>query len=141
MAFVQTRPIFIHHPVVTQTDIPATANTSRDGTGTITTIYTADSASNGSLVETIKFVATGTTSAGLINLFRKAGGAGTWKFIGQLAVAAATPSATVAAAEAFVTGLDMPLRLNANDTLGAAPTQANAFSALVLGGPLTNSDS
>lgn len=140
MALVQTKPIFIHHPVVTQTDIPATANTNRDGTGTVTQIYAADSAANGSLVEVIKFIATGTTSTGYINVFRKAGGSGSWKFIAQLAVTGATPSATAAATEATLTGLDMPMRLGQNDTLGAAPTQANAYSAIVAGGPLTNSD-
>jgi hypothetical protein len=140
MALVQTKPVFIHHPVVTQTDIPATANTNRDGTGTITTIYTADAGAFGSLVEVIRYLATGSTSAGYLNLFRKAGGAGSWKFIGQVAIAAATPSATVAAADASYVGLDMPMRLNANDTLGAAPTQANTFSAFVQGGPLTNTD-
>ena len=108
---------------------------------TITNIYTANAAVNGSLVEVIKFIATATTSAGFIRLYRSAGGGASWKLIGQVAVAAFTPSATVQTAEAFYTGIDMPLRLNAGDTLGAAPTQANAFSCFVQGGPLVNSDS
>lgn len=133
-------PVYVHHPETTRTDIPATANTNLDGTGTITNIYTANAAVNGSLVEVIKFIATASNSAGYIRLYRSAGGGTSWKLIGQVAVAAFTPSATVATAESFYVGLDMPLRLNAGDTLGAAPTQANSFSCLVLGGPLVNSD-
>lgn len=134
-------PVYVHHPEVTRSDIPATANTNLDGTGTITNIYTANAAVNGSLVEVIKFIATVTTTAGFIRLYRSAGGGSTWKLIGQVAVAAFTPSSTVQTAEVFYTGLDMPLRLNAADTLGAAPTKAESFSCLVLGGPLVNSDS
>lgn len=133
-------PVYVHHPEVTRTDIPATANTNLDGTGTITNIYTANAAVNGSLVEVIKFIATGTTTAGYIRIYRSAGGGTTWKLIAQLAVSAFVPSATVATFEGYVTGLDMPLRLNAGDTLGAAPTKAESFSCVVQGGPLVNSD-
>lgn len=140
MSLMNRQPIFVHHPVTTQTAIPNTANTNRDGTGTITQIYAADATVGGSLVEVIRFIAQGTTTAGIINLFRKAAGAGNWMFIGQVDIAAATPSATVKAADAFYAGADMPLRLAANDTLGAAPTKAEAFNSIVQGGPLTNSD-
>lgn len=134
-------PIYVHHPVTTVTAIPATANTNRDGTGTITAIYTADTAVNGSLVEVIKFIAKAASAISTINLFRSTDAGVTWSFIGQTALRTAiTPSATVIADEVFYTGLDMPMRLNASDKLGAAPTTANAYTCMVQGGPLANSD-
>ncbi len=134
-------PVYVHHPVVTVTDVPATANTNRDGTGTITAIYTADTAVNGSLVEVIKFIAKAASAVSTINLFRSIDGGTTWKFIGQTPLRTViSPSATVLADEVFYTGLDMPMRLNASDKLGAAPTTANAYTCMVQGGPLANSD-
>jgi len=143
MTIANVNPIFVHHPVVTQSSLPATTvNTARDGSGTITTIYTADSAVNGSLVECIHFIGQGTTTTGIVNLFRKAGGTGSFVFVGQVSYTGTTPSATVAAADFFYTGSDMPMRLGTNDLLGAATTQSNtaAITALVQGGPLVNSD-
>lgn len=141
MTIANVNPIFVHHPVVTMTACPATANTNRDGTGTITAIYTADSAVNGSLVEVVKWIGAGTTTAGIVNLFRSTDGGTTWIFIGQCATTGATPSATVKADEGYFTGSDIPLRLNANDKLGFAPTKAEAYNVIVQGGPLVNSDS
>jgi hypothetical protein len=134
-------PTYVHHPVTTTTACPATANTNRDGTGTITTIYTADAAVNGSLVEVIKFNAVAASAVSVLNLFRSVDGGSTWKWIGQSSVRTViTPSATVASDEGYFTGLDMPLRLNASDKLGFAPTTANAYNVTVQGGPLVNSD-
>lgn len=134
-------PVYVHHPVVTTTACPATANTNRDGTGTITTIYTADAAVNGSLVEVIKFIAVAASAVSVLNLFRSTDAGATWKWIAQSSVRTViTPSATVAADEGYFTGLDMPLRLNASDKLGFAPTTANAYNVTVQGGPLANSD-
>lgn len=142
MTVANTKPCFVHHPVTTMTSIPATANTNRDGTGTITAIYTADTAVNGSLVEVIKFIAVAASAVSTINLFRSTDGGTTWKFIGQTPLRSAiSPSATVLADEVYYTGLDMPMRLNASDKLGAAPTTANAYTCIVQGGPLANSDS
>lgn len=141
MTFAQTKPVFVHHPVTTMTVCPATANTNRDGTGTITAIYTADTAANGSLVEVIHFIAVGVSAVSTLNLYRSTDGGSTWKLIGQTALRTViTPSATVIADEVFYTGLDMPIRLNASDKLGMAPTTANAYNAIVQGGPLVNSD-
>lgn len=134
-------PVYVHHPVVTTTVCPATANTNRDGTGTITTIYTADAAVNGSLVEVIHFIAAAASAVSVLNLFRSTDAGATWKWIGQSALRTViTPSATVVADEGYFTGLNMPLRLNASDKLGFAPTTANAYNVTVQGGPLVNSD-
>ncbi len=143
MTTANTKPTFVHHPVTAMTAIPATANTNRDGTGTITAIYTADTAVNGSLIEVIKFIATGNTANAIVNLYRSIDAGSTWKFIGQVqgSTASVTVGTTTKADEFYYTGLDMPMRLNASDKLGAAPTVAQAYTAIVQGGPLANSDS
>ena len=72
----------------------ATANTNRDGSGTIGTIFTAD-ATDGSVVENVDICATGTTTAGVVRLFIHNGTAAfLWK---EVLVGAITPSASVAA--------------------------------------------
>jgi hypothetical protein len=144
MTIANTKPAFMHHPAVTMTACPATANTNRDGTGTITAIYTADTAVNGSIVQSIKAIAIAASAVSALNLFRSTDAGVTWKFVGQLGGpalrTAITPSATVLADECYYTGLDMPMLLNASDKLGFAPTTANAYNVFVQGGPLVNSD-
>jgi hypothetical protein len=70
----------------------ATANTNRDGTGTIGTIFTAGS--NGSVIERVDITATGNTTAGVVRLYVHNGStAFLWK---EILVGAITPSTTVA---------------------------------------------
>jgi hypothetical protein len=69
----------------------STANTNRDGTGTITSVFTAGA--NGSRVERIEIKANATTTAGMVRLFRKKG-AGAWKLWREYAITAVTPSAS-----------------------------------------------
>lgn len=52
----------------------ATANTAKDGTGTVVTIFTADS-TNGGFVEKIKARATGTNTASVLRVFINNGSA------------------------------------------------------------------
>ena len=69
----------------------STANTNRDGTGTIATVLTAGS--NGSRIDDIWISATGTTTAGVIRLFLHDGtNARLWQ---EILVTAITPSTTV----------------------------------------------
>jgi hypothetical protein len=69
----------------------STANTGRDGTGTIGTILTAGS--NGTIVDHIDMNAIGTTTAGVVRIFiHNASAAFLWK---EVLVTAITPSATV----------------------------------------------
>ena len=71
----------------------STANTNRDGTGTLGTVYTAGSA--GSRHEKITVEATGTTTAGMVRIYISTDG-GTNKYLyDEFAIAAITPSATV----------------------------------------------
>ncbi len=78
-----------------------TANTARDGTGPVGTVYTAPGTVNtpgageGATVESITVMATGTTTAGMVRLYRTSA-SGT-DVIRELAVTAITPAATVKA--------------------------------------------
>ena len=68
-----------------------TANTNRNGTGTIATIFTGGS--SGSRIDDISIVATGTTTAGVVRLFLNDG---TTSYLWQeILVTAITPSTTV----------------------------------------------
>ena len=68
-----------------------TANTNRNGTGTIATIFTGGT--NGSRIDDISIVATGTTTAGVVRLFLNDG---TTSYLWQeILVTAITPSTTV----------------------------------------------
>lgn len=68
-----------------------TANTNRDGTGTITTVLTA--AASGTRIDDIYMVATGTTTAGVIRLFVHDGTNA--RLLSETLVTAITPSTTV----------------------------------------------
>lgn len=127
-------PIFASTaPRVTVTALPATANTNRDGTGTVTSIYTSAD-TNGTNVYDI--IATNqTNNAEDVSLYYKPSGGGTWIFIGNLLIAAATYSATVASgqASAGTRASGMPVQvLNNGDQLGAAPYGANLVNIEVL---------
>lgn len=69
----------------------STANTNRDGTGTIGTVLTAGS--NGTKITEVVATATGTTTAGMIRLYLHDGT--NTRLFDEFAVAAVTPSASV----------------------------------------------
>ena len=76
----------------------STANTNRDGTGTIATLYTATAAASGgvgAIVQSITVCATSTTTAGMIRIYRHNGT--TFFMIREIAVSALTPSETIKA--------------------------------------------
>ena len=71
----------------------STANTNRDGTGTIVNLFTAGA--NGSRIERITVCATGTTTAGMIRFYLFDGtNTDLWR---EVPVTAITPSGTVIA--------------------------------------------
>lgn len=111
--------------------IAATANTARDGSGTVATILTAGS--GGTRVERIKFKATGTTTAGMLRLYADNGTIKT--LLEEIPVSAITPSATIETWEGEILFGDAePLVLPTGWTLKAAPHNAEAFVALVVAG-------
>jgi hypothetical protein len=85
-----TNPSFAATPRLASVNI-ATANTNRDGTGTVATLITGVSA--GTRVSEIVIKARATTTAGQVRVFLHDGT--TFYFFDEIAVAAATVSASV----------------------------------------------
>lgn len=113
----------------------STANTNRDGSGTIGTIFTAD-ATDGSIVDSVTIAATGTTTAGVVRLFVHNGSAAF--LLAEILVPAITPSTSVAA---FRRVLDFsqagnPLYLPAGWSLRASTHNAETFNVHAFGSDL-----
>lgn len=112
----------------------STANTNRDGTGTIGTVFTAGA--NGSRIDMIDLQATGTTTAGMIRLFVHNG---TNAFLlGEVPVLANTPSGTVPAWTAQLNANTMtqllPIVLPTGWSLRASTHNAEEFNVIAFGG-------
>lgn len=104
----------------------SSANTNRDGTGTIGTVFTAAAA--GSRIDDITITATGTTTAGVVRLFLHDGSnARLWK---EILVTAVTPSTTVASWTAELSDLALVLA-DDNWSLRASTHNAEAFNVCV----------
>lgn len=112
----------------------STANTARNGTGTIATIFTAGA--SGSRIERVVVVAQGTTTAGMIRLFIH-DGTTAWLY-DEIPVSAITPSGTVpsfsATLQAFSNPDLMPLTLPTGYSLRAATNNAETFNVIAVGG-------
>jgi hypothetical protein len=103
----------------------STANTARDGTGTLATIFTAGS--SGSRIDDIKIQATGTTTAGAVRLFLHDGTNA--RLYDEILVPAITPSTTV---EAFsATLVNQAIVLPNGWSLRASTNNAETFNVLV----------
>jgi hypothetical protein len=102
-----------------------TANTARDGTGTLATVFTAGA--SGSRIDDITITATGTTTAGMVRLFLHDGTtARLWR---EVAVSAITPSATVSPFSSLLGNL--ALVLQTGWSLRASTHNAETFNVLV----------
>ncbi len=112
----------------------STANTNRDGTGTIGTIFTAGA--SGSRIDAINIKATGTTTAGMIRLFIHDGTNA--RLLTEVPVTAITPSGTLPSWEAQLNTNTMtqvlPLVLPTGYSLRAATNNAETFNVIALGG-------
>ena len=129
---VNTTPIFVgvlRNGAVTI----STANTNRDGTGTVGTVFTAGAF--GSRIDRVTLTAKVTTTAGLIRLFVYDGA--TYFLWKEVAVAAITPSGTVAAFtyELLSTDGAQPLLVLPNGySLRTATVNAEAMNVIAEGG-------
>ncbi|HBY60991.1 MAG TPA: hypothetical protein DEH78_14305 [Solibacterales bacterium] len=121
-----TTPIFTLTPVIPVVQI-ATANTNRDGTGTMGTLLTG--ATDGTRVDAIKIKATGTTTAGTIRLFYYDGT--NVRLIAEFPVNAITVSATVPAFEATI---PMDIIVPSAKELRVSTEKAETFNVFALGG-------
>ncbi len=109
----------------------ATANTNRDGTGTLGDVITG--APGGTHVQHIKIKAEGTTTAGMIRLFLY--NVSTTLLIKEMLVAAITPSATVQTWEVEWVPTSN-LILQEGEILRVATHNAETFTAFAFGGDL-----
>lgn len=101
------------------------ANTNRNGTGTLVSIITG--ATNGTRVDDIYIVATGTTTAGVVRLFISDGSnIRLWQ---EILVTAITPSTTVAVWS--YTLLNQALLLKSGWSLQASTNNAETFNVIV----------
>lgn len=101
------------------------ANTNRDGTGTIATVFTAGA--SGSRIDDVTITAVGTTTAGMVRLFLHDGTNA--RLLREVAVSAITPSGTVAAFTASLTNL--ALVLQSGWSLRASTHNAETFNVCV----------
>jgi hypothetical protein len=114
----------------------STANTNRDGTGTIVTIATAPAA--GLRIDEIVVQATATTTAGMVRLFVNDGT--NTRLFDEIPIIAVTPSATIPAYSAVlgnnspVNSGRYPLFLPSGWSLRAATHNAETFNIHVIGG-------
>ena len=104
------------------------ANTNRDGTGTLVDIFTAGD--NGSLIQRVEVIATGTTTAGVIRLFVYDGTNN--RLYDEILVTAITPSTTV---EVFSANINPSPALPLKNTwkLKASTHNAETFNVLAIG--------
>jgi len=119
-------PVFANTPVIGSAAI-STANTNRDGTGTIGSVLTGSA--NGTKVNEIRIKATGTTTAGMVRLYIY-NGTTNFLFLEQ-AIAAVTPSASVKTEEYTLTFDN--LVLPATYQLRASTHNAEGFNVLAIG--------
>lgn len=103
----------------------STANTNRDGTGTLATVFTA--ASTGSRIDDIVITATGTTTAGMVRLFLHDGTNA--RMLQEVSVSPVTPSATVQAWTQQL--LNLALILPSGWSLRASTHNAETFNVTV----------
>lgn len=112
----------------------STANTNRDGTGTIATIFTAGA--SGSRIDAINLKAVATTTAGMIRLFIHDGT--NTRLLTEVPVVPLTPSATVPSWESQLNSNTMtqvlPIILPTGFSLRASTNNAETFNVIAVGG-------
>jgi hypothetical protein len=119
-----TAAIFVTTPRAPAVRI-ATANTARDGTGTVGTLFTAGP--NGAFFKGFRYQAEGNTTAGVVRLFIQAAGAGNNELKREMLVSNLTPGTGTEAAS----GEWYPpagIMLGAGDVVKVSTHNAEAFS-------------
>lgn len=106
-----------------------TANTNRDGTGTIATVFTAGT--NGSRVESVEITARGNTTNNVVRLFVHDGT--TAFLLEEVLVPAITASTTVKVFRQTIV-FSSPIVLPPNYSLRASTNNAEAYNVIAFGG-------
>ena len=107
-----------------------TANTNRDGTGVISSIFAAGA--SGSRIDKVVIAANGTTTAGMIRFYISNGVTATLIF--EVPVPALVPSATVQTFVSNQVGIPFPLVIPSGYSLQASTNNAEAFIITAFGG-------
>jgi hypothetical protein len=126
-------PSFTSTPRVGVANVSA-ANTGRDGSGTITALLTGAAA--GTKVFEIAAQATVTTTAGMVRIFLSTDSGTTWRLFDELAIAAATVSASVKGTRIATTYANLVLP-DASHRLGCTTHAAESINVVALAGDLT----
>jgi hypothetical protein len=135
---IATAPVFTQIPQVEWGTI-ATANTAKDGTGTVVTVFTADP-TYGSKVDFLKVKGLGTNVATVIRIFENNGSensvAANNILLGEMTIAATTLSEVAALLETniFTLGFGLPPGHKINITIGT--TVASGLAVSCYGGKL-----
>jgi len=127
-----TNPIFTLTPHISSARI-ATANTNRDGTGTLGAVITGTT--NGTRVDRILITATGTTTAGMVRIFIDDGT--NVRFWQEVSVTAITASGTVKSFTATISSPDSTaplLVLPSSYVLRAGTNNAEQFDVIAFAG-------
>jgi hypothetical protein len=107
----------------------STANTNRDGSGTLATLSTGTS--GGDAIENVGIVASGTTTPGMIRFFLSKDGGTTKVLIVEQQVPAVTPSGTQPAFSTNVPQLVGLLLMTTSTILYVSTNNAEAFNVVV----------
>ena len=116
----------------------STANTNRDGTGTIGTVFTAGA--SGSRIDRITIKATSTTTAGMVRLYVYDGS--NYHLFREIAVSAIVPSGTTATFSSAMSSNNaqdighLPLILPTGHSLRASTHNGESFNVIAYGGDL-----
>lgn len=127
---VTATPIFVQ-TVKNASGSTSTANTGRDGSGTISTLLTAGS--NGSKVFTIIVNFEVTTTAGTVRLYVSSDAGSTWDMFEEIAVPANTVSASNPAFR-WERSYENLVLLATNGKIGFAPHNAEAVTVVAFYG-------
>lgn len=126
-------PQFASAPRSVDISTISTANTNRDGTGTIATIATGSA--NGFKVNSIVAKHEVTSAAGMVRIYISNDSGSTWNLFDEIEIAAITPSATLSSHRTTRNYTDLVL-LGTSNRLGAAPHNAESINMFVLGADL-----
>lgn len=124
-----TTPIYTGKPIHKTITI-STANTNRDGTGTLGLLYTAGA--EGAIIETIHVKASGTTTAGMIRVFKRSGS--TYYLLKEISVSAITPSGTVQAFESTLILNEFGFYLEAGEMVYISTHNGESFNVSLFAG-------
>lgn len=128
MSVPNSVPRFVLEGVIGAVEI-STANTARDGSGALGTLL--GGGQQGTLIDMLRVVAKGTTTAGMIRFFLFDGS--TFYLYDELAVTAIIPSGTVAAFEGEIIPTK-PLVIPAGFTILVSTNNNEFFEVFAFGG-------